>query len=269
MIFNNVYDKKIKELFLADPIEGGEVMSRENFSMVDFKSLTRDEIRFILDSSRENEGYTDVLNSILLVSAENGNTEIVVEVLKGGANINVQDNRAHTALMYASINGHTETANKLIENGANVNLQGGSKWDSALMYVAKNGYNKIVESLIEAGANVNLQAIDGSSALIYASKNGYVEIVEKLLKAGANVDFVSSESDGRYYKEVRKNALDLALENGHQEIANKLIKNGAKENNLNMQNFNTSLIDRVRNFFNVDKDIADNDDPKCGKKIPR
>ena len=226
MIFNNVYDKKIKELFLTDPIECGEVMSREDFSMVDFKDLTREDIRFILDSSKENERYSDVLNSILLVSAENGNTEIVVEVLKGGANINVRGGNTDTALMCASINGHKETLIKIIESGA----------------------------------NVNLQAIDGSSAIIYASKKGYIEIVEKLLEAWAWWHLLPTS---------RKNALDLALENGHQEIANKLIKNGAKENNLNMQNFNTSLIDRVRNFFNVDKDIADNDDPKCGKKIPR
>ncbi len=259
MIFNNVYDKKIKELFLTDPIEGGEVMSREDFSMVDFKGLTRDDIRFILDSSKENERYSDVLNSILLVSAENGNTEIVVEVLKAGANINVRGGNTDTALMCASINGHKETLIKIIESGANVNLQG-QRLDSALMYAAKKGYKEIVETLIESGANVNLQAIDGSSAIIYASKKGYIEIVEKLLKAGAWWHLLPTS---------RKNALDLALENGHQEIANKLIKNGAKENNLNMQNFNTSLIDRVRNFFNVDKDIEDNDDPKCGKKIPR
>ena len=99
-------------------------------------------------------------------------------------------NNGHvTALMMAShyfpeegYFGHTEVV-KLLVKKANLDLQNDSG-HTALMY-ASIGAVDVVRVLINKGANLNLKDINGNTALKIASNYSQVQIVQMLKEAGA------------------------------------------------------------------------------------
>jgi len=201
----------------------------------------------------------------LLTASKNGRTEIVKKLLKNGGNVNVQNNKGHTALMIASQFGHTEIVELLLDYGGNVNLQ--DKKDltalivasrfghteivelllkkkeilvelldiesfTALMTASQNGHTKIVELLLEYGVNVNLQNIKGHTALMIASFIGHTKIVELLLKYEGEVNL--RDIDGF-------TAFMLASQNGHTKIV-KLLKEKIDDINLQNKSGSTALM---------------------------
>ena len=87
--------------------------------------------------------------------------------------------------MLASLNGKLEIVKELIRLGANVNVKDGHKF-SALMYVCKIGNYEIVQELLNNGAEIDF--IDGLTPLMIASQCGHLQIVQELLNRGANID---------------------------------------------------------------------------------
>ncbi|MEP5763116.1 MAG: ankyrin repeat domain-containing protein [Halieaceae bacterium] len=110
-----------------------------------------------------------------------------VEVLVGkGANVNVQDQKKRTPLIFAATNGHTSVVEFLISKGAKVNAQD-SGGRSALLYAAKRSFNETAALLIEKGADINVQSKKkGVNALMLAAVWDNVELVQMLLKQGAD-----------------------------------------------------------------------------------
>ncbi|KPP71406.1 hypothetical protein Z043_109695 [Scleropages formosus] len=54
----------------------------------------------------------------LMLAAEQGSLEIVQELIRRGANVNLDDVDCWTALISASKEGHVEVVKELLENGA-------------------------------------------------------------------------------------------------------------------------------------------------------
>ena len=113
--------------------------------------------------------------------------ERVIELIKNGADINLQDDYGNNALMFAAARGHTEIVKALIAAHTNLNLQT-SNGNTALMMAARNGHIEIVKELIDANADVNIQENDGYTALMLAAINGHIEIVKVLIIANADVN---------------------------------------------------------------------------------
>ena len=102
----------------------------------------------------------------------------------------------YTALIRAAFLGYTAIVEVLIKGGANLDIQdkGG---DTALIVAIRKGHTVIAEALIKAGADLNLQCTDGWTALIEAASEGHTATVEALIKAGANLDLQDEVSDSR------------------------------------------------------------------------
>lgn len=145
----------------------------------------------------------------LIKAIENGQLDVVKELIKAGANINIWGNDRITLLELAASNGNFGIVQELIKAGASVN-------DSSLLFGID--YIDIVKELIKAGANINYANISGSP-LTKAAERGHLEAVKELIKAGADVNF-------RDMREIT--ALMYATQNGHLEIVQELIKAGAK-----------------------------------------
>lgn len=90
--------------------------------------------------------------SLLIDGARHGDVEDVLEALKGGANVNAQDDLGRTALHMASANGRLE----------------------------------LVQLLLEAGADVGTCNVEKNTPLHWACLNGHVQVVALLLKYGAS-----------------------------------------------------------------------------------
>ena len=172
-------------------------------------------VKDILESGLVDKDYRDD-NCALILASRHGHLEIVLALLKAGANTDLKSVRfGYTALMVASENGHLDIVNALIGAGANTDLKTVAGY-TAIIFASKNGHLDIVKALLGAGANRDLQATHGKTALMYASMCGHLDIVKALLEAGARVDL--KDGLARNSKTAHQLAGSKALESKEVDI---------------------------------------------------
>jgi hypothetical protein len=84
-----------------------------------------------------------------------------------GVDLDQQDERKNTALIWAIAKGYPEMAKKLIAKGAKIDLQNKRK-ETPLMFAAYENNVEIAKMLLDAGADVNQVERDNESALSFA-----------------------------------------------------------------------------------------------------
>ncbi|XP_056001786.1 uncharacterized protein LOC125653762 [Ostrea edulis] len=155
-------------------------------------------------------------NTPLIAACEGGHVSIVEELVKAGADVSLQDNIGNTPLIAACEGENVSMVEELVKAGADVSLQ--DRWGNTPLIVAcKRGHVSIVKELVKAGADVNLQTIWGITPLIAACEGGHVSIVEELVKAGADVSLQDIEGN---------TPLIVACKGGHVSIVEELVKAG-------------------------------------------
>jgi ankyrin repeat protein len=148
-------------------------------------------------------GYTLPRHSLtaLMCAVGFNNLEMVQELIRAGATLDLQDEDGETALHGAATNDHIEILQELIRAGATLDLQDeGGK--TALMYAAKYksvemrfNHLEIVQELICAGATLDVQDKKGRTALQLARKWGSTEIATLLEGAEAGVATMGSANE--------------------------------------------------------------------------
>ena len=134
----------------------------------------------------ETQGALSELDNNLIKSTYTGDLAQVEVLLAKGANVNLQDKKQRTPLIFAASNGHTETVEYLIGQGAEVNARD-SGGRTALLYACKRSFNETADVLLDKGADVNVQSKKkGVTALMLAAVWDNVELVKVLLARGAD-----------------------------------------------------------------------------------
>jgi uncharacterized protein len=175
----------------------------------------------------------------LLYAAREGCVACVDELLKGKADINLEDPHGTTPLVLALMNMKFDTAKFLIEKGADISL-----WDyygQTPLYVAVDMHTvpagsradvpstdriepmDLIQMLIDRGANVNVQLklrppvrsllpgdrgadvrvlTTGATPLMRASVAADIPVMEVLLKHGAQVDLPLSDGTTPFFATV-------------------------------------------------------------------
>lgn len=123
----------------------------------------------------------------LIIACKYGYLDIVMELLKAGADVNIYV-ETETPLLAACENGHRSIVRELLKWGASVNTENWSY--TPLQSACQERQTLLVEELIKAGADVNL-----NTPIIDACKQGDVCIVKILIKAGADVNRSSHNID--------------------------------------------------------------------------
>ncbi len=177
------------------------------------------------------------------------NVEIIRQLLRCNANVNLQNSSGDTPLHLAARQNNSDLVRQLLNHNANVNLQN-SDGDTPLHFAAQQNNSDSVRILLERGANVNLQNHMGSAPiqgcstkgsclkeffnyrtddndngnygyqLIAAIDLGYTEYVEPLLKAGASVS-------RRWCTRKNESILHLAVKQNNPDLVRLLIEKGA------------------------------------------
>ncbi|CAI5769535.1 kinase D-interacting substrate of 220 kDa isoform X3 [Podarcis lilfordi] len=201
----------------------------------------------------------------LMLAAEQGNLEIVQELIKKGANCNLEDadnwtalisaakeghaaivsellncnvNMEHrdmggwNALMWACYKGRTEAAELLLERGANPNITGLQYSVYPIIWAAGRGHSRIVQLLLHHGAKVNCSDKYGTTPLIWAARKGHLECVKYLLHMGADVDQEGANS---------MTALIVAVKGGFTDSVKEILKRNPNVN-LTDKDGNTALM---------------------------
>ncbi|CAL8312829.1 unnamed protein product, partial [Boreogadus saida] len=218
-----------------------------------------------LDRFKEVDGRSDNGQTPLMLASEQGSLEIVQELIRRGANVNLDDvdcwsalisgakeghlevvkelleNSAYlehrdmggwTALMWAAYKGRVEVCELLLENGANPNTTGQQYSVYPIIWAAGRGHADIVKLLLDNGAKVNCSDKYGTTPLIWASRKGHFESVMHLLENGADVDQEGANS---------MTALIVGVKGGFSEVVKELLK---RNPNVNMtdKDGNTALM---------------------------
>lgn len=159
--------------------------------------------------------------SALLMAAGAGLPELVLLLLKEGADITSKDSAKRTALHWAAASRHATIAKSLLKKGgSSIVNQRDAQGRTALHLAASSGATKIINDLIEAEANLNAADKDTRSALILAAELGRLDAVNSLLAEGC--DYTIIDNSG-------KSALDWAAVKGFEPIVVNLIKHSKKK----------------------------------------
>ena len=167
----------------------------------------------------------------LFDALENNDLEQMRVAIESGANVNVQNRRGTSPLIFLAKGYYypnAEIVDLLLTNNADPNLQdrGG---ETALHWAAAKGYLEIVKKLLESeNIDINITKIDGRNALhsIFDEEDlfdlEHVETIIKLLiEKGININ--ETDNSG-------KTALHLAAEKNHGNAVGILLRAGADEN---------------------------------------
>ena len=126
---------------------------------------------------QDSDGWTALMQAVSFNSFE-----IVQELVRAGAALDLQNNKGITALMNAN---RLEIVQELIRAGAALDLQD-KRGNTALMRAVMNNHLKIVQELIRVGAALDVQDKNGRTALmISADHESGGAIAAMLVEAGA------------------------------------------------------------------------------------
>eukprot|EP01041_Mallomonas_annulata_P002292 gene2292-4458_t len=191
------------------------------------------EVLMLLDTNPQLINSMDQNGStILSIASWCGHVNMARLLINRGADLNVQDDRYNTALMWSVVSDHSEISKLLIASGSNIDAQNQTGM-TALLWSILKGQTEITNLLIQRGsAAINLQDSNGYNPLILASREGQDDVVHHLLENHAVVNATSNDG---------YSALMWAIENLHLNIVNNLLMHGASTNILTA-NGDTMLI---------------------------
>uniref|UniRef100_A0A3B4UT03 Kinase D-interacting substrate 220b n=1 Tax=Seriola dumerili TaxID=41447 RepID=A0A3B4UT03_SERDU len=185
------------------------------FSYVEEENLAA--LKAHLDRFKEVDGRSDNGQTPLMLAAEQGSLEIVQELIRRGADVNLDDVDCWSALISAAKEGHVEVVKELLENSAYIEHRDMGGW-TALMWAAYKGRVEVTELLLEHGANPNTTGQYSVYPIIWAAGRGHADIVKLLLQNGAKVN--CSDKYGT-------TPLIWASRKGHFDCVMHLLENGA------------------------------------------
>lgn len=161
------------------------------------------EERSDLDEEEEkHEATPDELGNALIKASAKGEAETVKNLLQTGANVNFEDRKKWTPLLWASCQGHKEVVKVLLEAGGltyyrsieesilrnkNGKASEVGKY-TPLHWAAFNGHLKVVWLLLKSGFSPLVIDMFGNTAIHQAAAGDRVEVMECFLSFGVDIN---------------------------------------------------------------------------------
>jgi len=153
----------------------------------------------------------EITKQLLIHAARISDEQVLTELLKGNANVNVTDEDGCTPLIIATKNNNLFFVEHLILAGANVNTVD-KDGNTPLILAAFNNQTAIAELLLENGAAINQQNQHGSTALMLAVKYLNNDTVKVLMLHGADQTICDSKGmRATDFAEQQGNEVAIAL----------------------------------------------------------
>uniref|UniRef100_A0A672ZKE3 Kinase D-interacting substrate of 220 kDa B n=1 Tax=Sphaeramia orbicularis TaxID=375764 RepID=A0A672ZKE3_9TELE len=185
--------------------------------------------------------------SALISAAKEGHVDVVKELLENSAYIEHRDMGGWTALTWASYKGRVEVTELLLEHGANPNTTGQYSV-YPIIWAAGRGHADIVKLLLENGAKVNCSDKYGTTPLIWAARKGHFDCVMHLLEKGADVDQEGANS---------MTALIVAVKGGYTEVVKELLKRNPNVNMTDKDGNTALMIAAKEGYTEIVQDLLD------------
>jgi ankyrin repeat protein len=173
-------------------------------------------------------------------AARAGHKDIISELLKRGARVDIADEDGRTPLHWAAIKGKNDACIVLIGQGR-CNVNAGARDGCTPLHEAARSFrvgNKdTVACLLQRGARVNAQSRTGQTALHLSATVGNVECIELLLACGAGINVTTK---------IGNSPLHEAAKAGYDDVVACLLENGARPGITNHEH-DTALDVAVKN----------------------
>jgi uncharacterized protein len=128
-------------------------------------------------------------------------------LITAGAGVNEPDSDGDTPLMLAAAQGHTDIIVALLRKGADASLHN-DQGETALHQAAHGGHLGVIEALLATGAHVDARDNGGSTPLMCATFGGHANVAMALLASGADIEIENFHGYGACDLAAR-NGLDL------------------------------------------------------------
>jgi ankyrin repeat protein len=156
--------------------------------------------------------------------------DMVLQLLKNGADPNAKNTYSYTPLHIATRYEHSEIIKALIESGADPNAKN-SNSDTPLHIAIEHEHSEIIKALIESGADPNAKNSNSDTPLHIAIEHELLDVIKVLLDMGADINAKNIYSD---------TPLHIAIEHELLDVIKVLLDMGADINAKN-SNYNTPL----------------------------
>uniref|UniRef100_A0A8C8M601 KAP NTPase domain-containing protein n=1 Tax=Oncorhynchus tshawytscha TaxID=74940 RepID=A0A8C8M601_ONCTS len=255
------------------------------FSYVEEENLAA--LKAHLDKFKEVDGRSDNGQTPLMLASEQGSIEIVQELIRRGANVNLDDVDCWSALICAAKEGHVEVVKELLESSAYIEHRDMGGWTALMwaaykgrvevtevmavnqipihgvfltrlmvflylvypiIWAAGRGHAEIVQVLLENGAKVNCSDKYGTTPLIWAARKGNFDCVMHLLENGADVDQEGANS---------MTALIVAVKGGFPEVVKELLKRNPNVNMTDKDGNTALMIAAKEGYTEIVQDLLD------------
>ena len=163
----------------------------------------------LLKKGADTAAVTAAGTSALHFAANGGHIGVVELLLKKEVTVDRKNRRQITPLYFAAMKGHADVVSLLIDNGADPDALDGEK-GSPLHAASLNGHLNVVRLLSEKGAAVTRRDINGRTALHFACRTDNTALIEFLRQSG--LEITTEDKFG-------KTGLFYALENGKSSTA--------------------------------------------------
>ena len=115
-----------------------------------------------------------------MIACQNGHTQVIEQLLKEDANVNIQNKKRVTALTIASANGHTQVVELLAKELVDIDVQM-DDGNTALMLACYYGHLEVAECLLHSYADPHIIAYNETTAFSLAAYSGNRDLVNMLL----------------------------------------------------------------------------------------
>ena len=160
---------------------------------------------------------------LLHAAAVAGQGAMVLELIRRGASVDVQNDEGGTTLMEACMAGHKQIVLDLLEAAASIEVNS-VRGGTALLCAASSGHTGIVRELLSRGARIDARDSLNGTALMHAASQGHCDVLSLLLvhcRATLGGGFVDQRD------ELGESALTCAVAGGHDECVRRMLHAGA------------------------------------------
>ncbi|WP_084282418.1 ankyrin repeat domain-containing protein [Deefgea rivuli] len=154
---------------------------------------------------QDEAGWTPIMHACFA-----GKLDIVIQLIKLGANLAVKDKHGYTLLHWAALNGNADLVALLIGHELNP-LQASHKGITPLMQAAVGGHILVMQHLVNQGGSVAINArnYEGWTALHKAAANNQVAAALWLAERGANPHLQNQQGESACSLALKLNQMRL------------------------------------------------------------
>ncbi|KAI0849090.1 ankyrin repeat-containing domain protein [Daldinia vernicosa] len=199
------------------------------------------ELNYIVDNqnleAQDSKGRTPLIYAVI------HKHETIIKLLVGkGANIETRgDEYKRTPLLWAVFMGLQDIAMFLIEKGADLHARD-FKNNTALHFSVRSGLQVITRALLERGADANVMDSSGYTPLMMAANKCNKTEVQLLLNKGADINVAT---------ELGEAPLTTVIRKGREDIAQLLLEHGANIKAQDMSGYTALHIASLHEYGNV------------------